>query len=586
VWAIHRVVAAPSVPADLTAIILLVVAFLARTEFLVLALVLPLAIVAVELTASLGGSWPTSAVALLRTLLSRHRVLVVAYACVLLSVLGFVAAGGHPLDLSAYGQKVPAPLVPPGFTGVFLGYIAQFAFSLGLLPFIVGSAWLFANTVTPGPAGQREARAFAWVASLSFVLLTAEVAKYSLGFGAVIYERFVFYFAPIVMLAIVLAVLDRRWPRRSVIVPLVLVCAGFALRLQAPYAWRGGRVNPDTPVSLFYHPLLEVLGSRGAMKVGLICVAVLLTGVFVLAGRARNRKPFAAVFVTLSIGLLAAETGYVYVRMFRMTSYSERPLTAPIPSGLSWVDATVGQDASVTVVPFHVSTDYWVNLEYWRDIEFWNKSVDRSAQYQSTALYDFTGTWFPKLTLAFNPTTGLANMSPTRYVVQSVGDSRFQVAGNVTVVNEFGQLIDAERPWHAAFITLGAYDDGWMKPHTPATIRVFPARGQRQPRLLYLNLQFWAPANVSHRAFTVRSNVDDHSGKVSDSQTTFVNALAVCVPASGYADVSIRSAGFSTIPGDLSNLQAFLGHRLGSIHLADASVSNDIGPVCHPRRRT
>src|SRR4029077_12298024 len=126
-----------------------------------------------------------------------------------------------------------------------------------------------------------------------------------------------------------------------------------------------------------------------------------------------------------------AETGYVFVRLFRTTSYSERPLTAQISPDLAWVDGVVGHDTDVTAIPYHVSTDYFVSLRYWRDLEFWNKSVDRDTQFGDPARYDYTGVWFPKLGLTFDPATGRASISPSRLVVQSVTDTRFQLAGTV-----------------------------------------------------------------------------------------------------------------------------------------------------------
>ena len=209
----------------------------------------------------------------------------------------FTVAGGSVLGLSAYGQSVQGALVPAGFMDALLGYVAQFAFGLAILPFVVGFAWLLANTVAS--SGAAEARAFACVGSLSFVVVFAEVTKYALGVGGVIYERFTFYFVPIVLLAFVCALLDRQWPRWSLLVPFLLVAAGFVLRPQSAFTWNGGRLNPDTPVSIFYHPLVEVLGSKAAMQAGLVLAAIVLTGLFAFAAaRTTKRKRVAAILIT------------------------------------------------------------------------------------------------------------------------------------------------------------------------------------------------------------------------------------------------------------------------------------------------
>ena len=66
------------------------------------------------------------------------------------------------------------------------------------------------------------------------------------------------------------------------------------------------------------------------------------------------------------------------------------------------------------------------------------------------------------------------------------------------------------------------------------------------------------------------------------SNTSFVNALPVCVPADGFADVRIDAQGASTIPGDVSTLDGSLQERQGSIFIADASVSDNLGSSCRP----
>ena len=577
--AMHRAVARPSRWADLFALLALATAFLARTEFAGLIVVLPLAALVAEMTSPSDEPRRSRAVDGLRRATRAHPVLLVAYGCLLAGAVVFTAAGGSVLGLSAYGEQVPGGIVPAGFFQALLGNVAHFAFAIAILPFVVGFAWLLANTV--GSSASREAHAFACVGSLSFAVVLGEVTKYSLGFGGVIYERFTFYFIPITLLAFVCALRDKAWPKWSLLIPLSLVSLGFVLRPQGDYTWRGGRINADTPISIFYHPLIEALGSKGAMQAGLVICAVALTGLFALAAaRTTKRKRLSVILITAAVSLLVAQTGYVFVRLFRTTSWSVRPLTAQIPPTLGWVDGVAGPNADVTALPYHVSTDFWVNLQYWRDLEFWNKSVDRSAQYDGA--YDYTGVWFPKLRLTIDPQTGNANISPSRYAVQSITDTRFQLAGVGRSQSQFGNLIEADRPWHVSYLTRGTYDDGWLRPGKPASIRLFPADGQRGPRVHYLSLQFWAPENVDSRPFDVRSNLRDYHGVASVSNTSFVNALPVCVPADGYADVRIDAQGASAIPGDVSTLDGSLSQRQGSIFIADASVSDDLGPSCRP----
>lgn len=588
VWAmlaLQRTVASPSVRGDLAVLATLALTFLARTELIALVAVAPPAIFLTELGAPSIERWPARARAAARRSVTGHRMLTVAYALLAVGGLVFLATGGRVASLSVYGEQIHSGVLPPGLTREVLGHFAQAAFTLGVLPFVAGLAWLLANSFAPSRASL-DARSFAAVGSVTVVAVTVEVARYDAGLGTLTLDRYLFYLVPVVLLGFACAVLDRRWPRWSLLLPLALVCAGFALRLQPAFTWTG-RIDPDSPDSIFYHPLLEVLGSIRALQAGLVAAAIALTALFALAGlRVASRRALGPVLIVLSVCLLFTQTGYVFVRLFRTSGYSSRPLTAPIPPELEWLDATVGRGANVTIIPYHVSTDYFVTLRYWRDLEFWNKSVERDAEFPTTAPYSFTGIWFPKLTLGFDPTTGRAGISPTRYAVQSLNDSRFQLAGNVQNVTGPAELIDADMPWRASFLTFGTYDDGWLKPKQPAVIRVFPTPGETRPRIHTLSLQVWAPSDVVRRPFSVRSNEGVYRGVASNAGTTFVNALHVCVPASGYADVSVTAPTSSPIPGDLSSLQGSLGTRVGSVALADVSVSDNVGAVCVPRGAT
>jgi hypothetical protein len=235
------------------------------------------------------------------------------------------------------------------------------------------------------------------------------------------------------------------------------------------------------------------------------------------------------------------------------------------------------------MIPYHVSSAYFVSLRYWRDFEFWNKSVDRTAYYGDDHAYRFTGNNFPRHELRVDPVTGAVNASLTRYVAQSVTESRFRIAGSVRVQTQEVMLIDAPLPWRASWLTFGPYDDGWLPADVPARIRIFPTVSQREPRIQRLTLQISAAEGVTGRPFVTVSNLARFAGAASGGATAAVTSLPVCVPANGYADVVVSAEGSSPIPGNLSSLDASQEQREGSIYLADISVSDDIGPRCAVR---
>src|SRR5581483_7531622 len=100
------------------------------------------------------------------------------------------------------------------------------AFSLGVLPFVVGAAWLVAGIAGGATPAQR---AFATVGTLTVGALAVEVTSFDLRFGGgLVRDRYLFYVAPVLLVGFVAALCDRRAPRWSLLVPVVLLAYGFS----------------------------------------------------------------------------------------------------------------------------------------------------------------------------------------------------------------------------------------------------------------------------------------------------------------------------------------------------------------------
>ena len=584
IWALflmQRCLAAPSPGADVLALLSIVVAFLARTELVALAAALPIALIAQRL--SLGVPRDRAALRSVATWLARtHPVLVATYVALLVAAAAYAATGGRLLGLSVYGQEIHGGLDPARLGQAFVAHLADLAFGLGILPLVVGLGWLLANVLG---TTSREWHAFACLGSTVVAVVVIETARYDLGIGTVIYDRYLFYAVPIVLLGFACATIDRA-PRWSLGIPAALVCLGFSVQLQAPFTWSTppGAVDGDSPIAIYYHPFVKLAGSTGGARAVLAALTIAVTIGYALATRRvrRARLVGALLLVVVATGL-AASTAYVFVRLFH-SDFEAHPLTGPQPSSLGWVDQAVGPRAAVTEIPYDVSTDYLVSLDYWRNLEFWNKSVTRDAEFPSTEEFAGTGIWFPKLLLSVNERTGAVGGSPTTFVVQSVNESRFRIAGNVQVQTQQALLIDAPRPWRLSWMTFGLDDDGWLRPRAPARLRVFSLANQKGSRILDLSLQIQAPGGVIDRPFEVRTNLRDDRDTVSDGSTAFVNSLPVCVPAHGYADVTISASGESQIDPDLGGPPPSVSPtRLASVNLADTSVSDNVGPPCRAR---
>jgi len=567
-WAmlgIQRTTAAPSARADVLALLGIALAFLARTEFLVLVAVFPLTLLLAER----------------RNTFRTHPVAMVFTGALVLAGIGLVATGGNLATLTVYGQEVQGGLVPPGTGTWFLRHLAMLALGLGILPFVAGGAWLLANAWKPG---DRERHAFACLGALTVVLLPLETTSYDLHVGGgIARDRYLFYVAPVVLLAFACALLDRRSPRWSLLLPAAVVTAGFALGPEPASAWDDpfGRLDPDTPVSGLFRPIVRSLHGMTTTRVTLAVATVVLAALFVLAATLVRRRLVAVVLGALLIAGLAGETVYLFDRLLTADGLASRPLSVSPAAQFDWVDRAAGPGADVTMVPALIDENYFQTEQYWRDLEFWNVSVDRDAHLGSPEVFGFTGLWFPKLLLAFGPRTGLASRTPTPYVVEAEKEDRFRVSGPVIASTADALLIRAARPWRADWITFGLYDDGWTKPDTTARVRVFAQPGQRRAILRYLSFQIWAPSGVASRPFTVASNLQRMHG-IAGTATAFVNALHVCVPRQGFTDVTLKADGSSTIPGDLATLSESLGTRQGGVFLAQIALSDNLGGRCRP----
>ncbi|MBV8397092.1 MAG: glycosyltransferase family 39 protein [Actinobacteria bacterium] len=552
--ALHAAASRPSARNDVLALLAIVLAFLARTEFLFLVVVFPLTLIAVER----------------RNVLRAHRVAMAFTGALVLAGIGLLASGGNLATLTVYGQEVRGGLVPAGTATWYLKHLAMLALGVGVLPFVVGGAWLLGNAL--------RGDAFASLGAITVALLPLETTSYDLHVGgAISRDRYLFYVAPLVLVAFAAALLDRRRPLRSLVVPAAVVTAGFALGPESAYTWNDpyGRLNADTPVSGLFSALVPQLHGMGPTRAVLAVGTVVATLVFAFFARARLLAPVLGVLLAAA---LAAETSYLFDRLLTNDGTASRPLTVSPASQFDWIDETAGRNADVTIVPSPINTNWFQTEQYWRDTEFWNVSVDRDAHYGSAGTFAFTGLWFPKVVLRFDA-HGRANASPTPYVVEALKESRFRISGKVVASTGDTMLIRTREPWRADWTTAGVYDDGWTMPHTVARVRVYALPNQTAPLLRYLTFQIWAPSGVTHRRFTVRSNLETRRG-IAGAATAFVNSVHVCVPPRGSTDVTLTVQGSSTIPGDMATEQQSVGSRQGGVFLSEIALADDLGGRC------
>jgi hypothetical protein len=408
------------------------------------------------------------------------------------------------------------------------------------------------------------------------------VTIYDLRFGVgYVHDRYLLYLAPLVLLGFVCALLDSRRPRWSLLAPAALVTLGFALGGQPPAGWpdQFGHLNTESPVSALYALAAREVNGVRAAHVFLAVATVVLVVLFALGAALLRRRTFTALLVALLAISVPLETGYVLKRFFAVNGWASRPLTDVRSPASTWVDAAVGTAAAVTMVPYPVSSAFFVNQRVWRDYEFWNKAIVRDVQYSGRYVFRFTGDTFPKIFPHFDPATGLADVSPTRFVLHANQESRFRISGRVRGQMEDAALIEAEQPWRTDWLTSGLYDDGWTKPGETARVRVFGVPGQKQAQIRALTFQIRPPDDVETRPVEIVSNLERWHGEATNDET-LRKTIRVCVPAEGFAEVSVQTPRVSAIPGDLRDLESSFADRRGGVFLGEIALSDDVVGSC------
>jgi hypothetical protein len=580
-WAMvgfQRALTIPSARNDVIALAAIALAFEARTEFVLLLGVLPLAIVAFQFPREASTRTIDRVTRTVRSSIGLHRVLTAFYGAALLVALAYVLDGGRLLSLSIYGQELSSG-IPSGVPGRVLGHLADLAFSVGILPFLVGTGWMLANVIRR--SATTELQAFACIATATVVLMTYEATTFDIEVGGFIFDRYLFYLVPLLLLGFTCALLDVRRPRWSLVLPVCAVALGFALHMQRSYTWDDEyhRLNTDSPIAYLYKPIVDAAGGTGGAQIVLIAATIVLAGLFVAATAFVRRDILTAALLVLIGIALPVDTASAFQHLFKPIDYAERPLTHSNAGTLDWIDRSVGTDAQVSIVPYPVSTAFFVTQNYWRDAEFWNKSVTKDILYPNAGVYSFSGVFFPKTVPKIDAATGAMSVSPTRYAVESINETRFWIDGKVVVTSPHAYLIDAGPTWRLAWSTTGLFNDGWTRPGVTAVMRVYPRPGQKRPLERYVSFQFQSP--VAHREVTIESNLEHRRLDATDEHTAFATNVLVCVSAHNAAEVRVSVAGTSDVPGDQDTLGNSLESRRAGVNIADISVADEFRTGCN-----
>jgi len=560
--ALQATVAKPSMRNDALAAGAIVLAVLARTQFYALAVALAGAIVFRGLVDRR-----------LRETLRAHATLAGLYVLGLIAALGALVSGHHVLG--TYTQTATGNPLPPHIVDSAFSHVAIVALAGGLLPFLVGGAWIAANLRR---SESTERHAFAWVALAVIVTLAVEVASFDLRFGGgLVRDRYLFYLTPVILVAFAAGLTASRLPRWSLAAPIAVLVIGFAWAPLPVFE----KLNADTPASVINNWLLGELDGVVGTRLFLVFAAVLLAAGFVEATVFLPRTVVAVGAAVLLLVALPAETGYAFKRLFAVNGTSGLPMTLDQSVVFGWVDREITTRSEAVMVPYPVIRgNYFANEGYWWDLEFWNKSVDREAARPNQFSVTPPGS-FPKIDPQFDPRTGLANFDLDSYVAQATTDARFHIAGRVLSSQRGVSVVFPTRPWRADWVSYGLYPDGWTRPGQTARFRVFPELEQTRPLLRTIHFTLTVPGRET-RAVRFGSNT---GGTKDDMTGTKEVATTVCVPPHAPADVKLHAIGASPVESDPSTLTTLAEPRSGGVLVADVALDPpNPAATCSPSR--
>jgi hypothetical protein len=502
VWAVflcYRALVEPSAGRDVAAVGGLVLAYLARTQLFVLALALPIAILAHERD--------------LRRALARHRLLAAAYGAGAAVAVGLAVTGSLTHVLGNYAGTVQGNVLPAGIWHSAAVHLDEVVVGTGVAPFLLAAAWAF----TPS---RRESQAFAVLFVPLVVLITLEAASFDLRFtpGEFVQDRYVCYLAPLFAVGAAASLLDpgRRRFRAGLVLAAGLAFLGLAAAdsfdEEITLWWA-------SPAGAFHRALRDAAGAIGLSADDLVGYGGPLLAAALAA--AIWRLPARLSLSVLGVAL-AAYGAYEarYVFDWLAVPGTTRP-QAVEGAPREWVDAALPAGASVALLP-----DPELPSEYWWDAEFWNKTIDRAATVGRRGAV----TPFASENLSVEPKTGrLRGDEPTRLLVVDDAAPRLRLAGTVLATAEPLALVRAARPYRADWLVTGTEPAGWVRPGKPVRIRVFSGPSE-------LTVSLRAPfAATRPQAFVVRSGGAVRTGRVPPG-----GVVAEGLPVCGVATILAR----------------------------------------------
>jgi hypothetical protein len=488
VWGIWRAATRPSIGADILAVVLLGIALLARTGFLLLLPVLPAVAVLQAWRYATGDGPLKDRLRRLPMAALRRQPLSVGLGLLgaLLLLLAWVGVlpGGPSRFTGTYATSLPPLWL---MASKWRSFLSRIDAGTGFILFACAVPWFVARIVKPR---EPALHAFAWTALLASATVLLSLV------GGPADERYVMFVAFPVVLGGCLALL-----RRELNAVMALLGGAAALILFFTPGWKINDVSDfgyfGFPVDSFmWRVVLTKLGNAVSSvsprtTAGLLIAAALVV-LIALAGNTRWRRWLPLAIVPAALFQLAA-AGYAINKHVNTVGAHH----GPDATARAWVDQHVPRDADVGLyaVSAGLTADYGT---IFREVDYWNTTLHSVVKIASPF------TLFPTVDVPYEFGTQAiqADLDVARGKVNWKGPPPFPdylvvPQPPLSVILDWkdvaqasyipAKLVKVRYPLQARSLLSGVTPTGYMNPPTPAQIRVYAA-ARPQPRCVALDL--------------------------------------------------------------------------------------------------
>ncbi|HEX6026018.1 MAG TPA: hypothetical protein VFZ00_28765 [Solirubrobacter sp.] len=517
--AMTRALEHPSWKRDVIALVTILVAALARAQLGILVPAFVTAVVVFELSS--GGARSRWA-----AIVRGHWPLAAATA---IGVIVLLFPGLRSSLLGTYTVAVTGQLLPTGTWAAAREVLAHVVVGIGGLPLALAAAWV---VMTLGRPTSTTARAFAAVALCVGALLVVMTGSFTVLYTSGITDRYLFFIVPVLVVASVALLVERRPGTLAIAVAGVgtgAIIAASDLARDMP--------SLVTPSQTFF-PVLSGRTADVASALGLdsltmpALVGCLIAVAAIALGFARRRWPVRAFGLGVAAALLFAnvvQTGYTLNR----TADTQAGASEEFVAGRDWLDKAAPGDAPIGAV-LGTMVDPATTPASWWDLVFWNKRLDRLYRMPGAAPDEQA---FGSVASIDQRSGRLSGFDERELIVTTAEEKRFRLRGGRVIAERNGFVVwQAPRPYRAVWSLEAENDLGDIGVGNAGTLRVFGDGTARRRELTVVV----SPSPSARQGATLRATAGGvaRSVDVRRGQTRTLR-LPLVVPATGAASVRL-----------------------------------------------